>query len=111
MDMTYDLTTKSPKPKWFQFRRRLSNWFLWLAKKIYPENPEVWAFFCKIMVDTMITGQSIVRVEPSDFYKATVTEPIEDVKCETCGDTGKIYGDPYGKDCPDCKAKGRSEKK
>ena len=69
MPLTYDITTKCPKPKWFQLRRKLSNWFLWLAKKTYPENPEVWAFLSKVTMDIMITGQSITRVDPVDFYK------------------------------------------
>ena len=29
-------------------------------------------------------------------------KPDEPVNCETCGDTGKVYGDPYGEDCKKC---------
>ena len=64
-------------PKWFQLRRKLSMWLLALAKKVYPENPEVWAFMSKIMADTMITGQAITRIDPMKFLKETNAETPE----------------------------------
>lgn len=66
--MFYDIVTEI-KPKWYQFRWKLSNLFLWIAKKIYRENPDVWAFFSKITMDKMITGKSFVRVDPKEIYK------------------------------------------
>ena len=77
MTITYDIETKLPKPKWFQLRRKLSMWLLALAKKVYPENPEVWAFMSKIMADTMITGQAITRIDPMKFLKETNAETPE----------------------------------
>ena len=74
MTMTYDIKTKHPKPKWFRLRQWLSMWLLSLAKKVYPENPEVWAFMSKIIVDTMITGQAVTRVAPEKFLKETNAE-------------------------------------
>ena len=50
-------------------RWKLSNKLVSLARKIYPENPEVKAFWMDLMADQMITGQAIVRVKPEDFWK------------------------------------------
>ncbi len=59
------------RPKWYNFRWRLSNLFVKIATKIYPENPEVIAFFMKLIQDEMIYGKSVIRVEPGEFEKAT----------------------------------------
>lgn len=50
------------KPKWHQFRWRVSNALINIARKVYPKNPELTAFMCEVMVDKMLYGQSIVRV-------------------------------------------------
>ena len=70
MSLNYDIESTEPNPKWYKFRQRLSNWLLFLAKKAYPENPKVRAFFLKQMTDAMIYGGSIQHVDYSDFYKA-----------------------------------------
>lgn len=64
---TYDITAGLPKPKWYEFRKRLSNMFLWLAKLMYKENPEVYAFFIKQHTDLMIYGSSLVHVKPESY--------------------------------------------
>ncbi len=73
--VTFDVTSKAPKPKWYQLRRRLSNVFLWLAKKTYPENPEVWAFMCKQIMDLAIYGQTVTRVSPSEWHEIEQDKP------------------------------------
>lgn len=60
---SYSIRPKT-KPKWYELRKRLSNGFVWVARKIYPENPEVFAFFMKTSMDAMIYGRSIIRVDP-----------------------------------------------
>lgn len=52
------------RPKWYQLRFRLANAFVRLARKIHPENPEVMAFYTQLMMDQMIYGTSIVRIDP-----------------------------------------------
>ena len=59
------------KPKWFQIRWKLSNVVAHLARSIYPENPEVKAFYIKMMTDKMIYGQAITRIDSTSFYKET----------------------------------------
>ena len=66
---TYSYYGKDPKPKWYQFRLRLSSWLVAVATKIYPENPEVWNFMMKQAVDCAIYGQSRTHVGYCDFYK------------------------------------------
>jgi hypothetical protein len=62
----YDVSAKE-KPRWHQVRWRLSNIFVRIAKKIYPENPEVMAFFIKQMTDLAIYGGSITHIDYKDF--------------------------------------------
>jgi len=57
------------KPKWYQFRWKLSNMFVIIAKKIYPESPEVRAFYMKQLSDMMIYGNVITRVDYSNTKK------------------------------------------
>ena len=66
---SYDITANTPKPKWYKIRHRLSNFFLRLAKKCYPENPEVRAFLVKQFTDALIYGRVITRVGPEKFAK------------------------------------------
>lgn len=63
--MSYEFKTKIPKPKWYRLRNQLSNFFLWLAKKCYAENPEVYAFMMKKATDAMIYGSSMMEVPSS----------------------------------------------
>jgi len=56
------------KPKWYQLRWKLSNLLMRMANRVYPENPEVFAFMMKIMMDQMITGGSIVRIDPRNTF-------------------------------------------
>ena len=67
--MLYDIKSKTPKPKWYQFRHKLSNFFLMLAKKCYTENPEVYAFMVKQVVDSFITGKSVTHVDLSKYHE------------------------------------------
>lgn len=60
--MSYDFKTTLSKPKWYKLRNQLSNFFLYLAKKCYSENPEVWAFMCKKIIDQQIYGSSVMEV-------------------------------------------------
>jgi len=55
------------KPKWYQLRWKLSNIFVKIAVKIYPENPEVKAFWMQQMMDSLILGRSVIRVNPEEI--------------------------------------------
>ena len=39
-----------------------------LAQRIYPESDAVKAFCTQLIIDEMIYGQSIVRVNPKEIY-------------------------------------------
>jgi hypothetical protein len=54
------------KPKWFQLRFKLSNLFMSVARLIYPQNPDIRAFYVQLMMDQLIYGESIIRVNPKD---------------------------------------------
>ena len=64
--------TATEKPKWHNFRWRLSNSIVRLAMWVYPENPEVKAFFMKSMIDQMIYGQAVIMLNPE-----TMSKPIK----------------------------------
>ena len=70
-----EITPIKNYPKWFQIRWHISNFTVWIARKIYPENPAVTAFYVQQMHDIMITGNSFVRINPRDVY----IEPKADV--------------------------------
>ena len=59
--------TAKEKPRWYQLRWKLSNFFVRVARGIYPQNPEVIAFYTQIMTDQLIYGQSVVRVGPDEI--------------------------------------------
>lgn len=52
------------KPKFYQARWIVSNWLVSLARLIHPRNPEVEAFSMQLMMDQLIYGRSVVRVNP-----------------------------------------------
>ena len=57
------------KPKWYNARWKASNFFVKIGMKIYPDNPEVKAFIVQQILDQMICGQSITRIDPSKFQE------------------------------------------
>ena len=57
------------RAKWFQFRRKLSSFFVTIARKIYPKNPDVDAFFLECFMDQVIYGKSVVMVNPTEDIK------------------------------------------
>ena len=67
--MIYDIKTNESKPKWYEVRKKLSNICLWLAKKLYPENPAVKAFFMKQITDMAIYGGSIAHIDYTKINK------------------------------------------
>lgn len=67
-NLFYDVTAKANGPKWYELRKRLSDFFLRLAKRLYPESPNIKAFFVKQYVDAMIYGGSITRVDPAEWH-------------------------------------------
>jgi len=56
------------KPKWYNIRWKLSNLFISLARIIYPRSPEVRAFYMQQIIDSMICGKSIIRVNPKHTH-------------------------------------------
>ena len=68
--MSRPITIKpKDKPKWYEFRKKFSNYLVSIARKIYPDNPEVNAFYAELMMDWMVSGKSVVRVDPNNIVK------------------------------------------
>jgi hypothetical protein len=57
------------KPKWYQIRWKLSNIFVKIAYKIYPESPNVKGFWMQQIMDGLILGESIIRVNPEETHE------------------------------------------
>ena len=53
------------QPKWYQFRKRLCKGLVNLARWVEPRSEEVSAFHMQQMMDMMITGCSITRIDPA----------------------------------------------
>ncbi len=62
------------KPKWYQFRKKLCKWLVDLARWVEPRSPEINAFYVQQMLDMMITGCSITRIDPMTAQWETVPE-------------------------------------
>jgi hypothetical protein len=77
----YKVTAKA-RPNWRQIRWKVSNALLDLARWIYPENPEVKAFFMQMVMDQMIAGKAVMRVDPHRFdgKEGPGLEPLSDIK-------------------------------
>lgn len=56
------------KPRWYQFRYRLSRFLVIVAKKIYPKNPDVIAFHLQLFYDSLIYGKAVVRISPLEEF-------------------------------------------
>lgn len=56
------------QPKWYNLRWKLSNFLVRVARKIYPENPEVTAFYIQLVHDDLIAGRAIVRLIHQIYY-------------------------------------------
>ena len=59
----YRLKTKV-KPKWYELRFRVANWFVNIARMIHPDNPEVWLFYTQLAIDQAVYGKSVIRIDP-----------------------------------------------
>ena len=55
------------KPKWYELRKKLSNFFVLLARKIYPYNKEIPAWMMEVYLDQAIYGKSFTRIDPKEF--------------------------------------------
>lgn len=58
------------KPRWYQLRWRLSNFFVSIARKIKPDNPEVMAFMAECIYEHAIMGKAVVLVKHQDQIPA-----------------------------------------
>lgn len=82
MSRPYSIQT-GISPRWYQFRWKLSNALVKLAKFIHPPNPEVWAFFVECAMDEMIYGKSVMQsqshdhAEPGAWLDARTREKCE----------------------------------
>lgn len=66
--MFYDIKPKNKeKLKFYEIKKHLSNMFLFLARKLYAENPGVCAFLMKQNIDLIIYGQSLARIDISEL--------------------------------------------
>ena len=57
------------RPKWYQFRTRLANVFIKIARWIKPGNPEMMAYLTEQMVEMELSGMAIRKVDWKEFYK------------------------------------------
>ncbi len=62
--MSYFNIKPKTKPQWYETRKWMARALVRLAQKIDATSPDVYAFYMQQMVDVMITGQSIVRIDP-----------------------------------------------
>lgn len=62
------------KPKWYEARMWLVRGLVRLAEKIKPMHPDVLAFHLDTAADMMITGRSVVRIDPTSMYNETSGE-------------------------------------
>lgn len=55
------------KPKWYQFRKQLSRFLVWAARKVEPKSPYVYAKFMeetmKAQMDMMTYGEGALEIE------------------------------------------------
>jgi len=49
------------KPLWYQFRWRLSNALMGVARWVKPDNPEVMAFLMEVATEQAIMGSALVK--------------------------------------------------
>ena len=59
-------------------RKRLAAILAKLALRLWPECPEAHKFYRQIIIDSMITGKAIVRIDPVDYLideSETITNP------------------------------------
>ncbi len=52
------------KPKFYEIRKWLCKWLVNLARWVEPRSEEVSAFYLQQMMDMMIVGQTITRIDP-----------------------------------------------
>ena len=57
------------RPRITQFRCWIAMKLVRLGHRIYPDSPDVVAFYSQLIVDQLIHGQCITRVSPEDFMK------------------------------------------
>ncbi len=58
----FNIEPKS-KQKWFETRRWIAYILVRLAKRIYPESPEVTSFLYKAMIEQMICGSVVIKAK------------------------------------------------
>ena len=51
-----------------RIRTKLSFWLVKLALKLYPESKEAVEFYQRVMLDSLICGNSFVRFDPKSVY-------------------------------------------
>lgn len=72
--MSYANIIPKDKPKWFELKKWAARLLVRLAQKIDPTSPDVYAFHMQQMMDLMITGGAITRVDPFDFHMDVTNE-------------------------------------
>lgn len=60
------------KPKWYQLRKVVCRWLVHLARWVEPRSEEIYAFHLQQMMDAMIYGGSITRINPMITQWGTV---------------------------------------
>lgn len=61
------------RPRWYQLRWKLANALIRLARWISPVNPSLHAWTAEAIMDQMVYGQHIVRVDPFSDEAREVT--------------------------------------
>ena len=64
-------------PTWYQLRKWLCRGLVNLARWVEPRSEEVSAFYMQQMMDMMITGSTITRIDPLNAFWEIPPEKTE----------------------------------
>lgn len=51
-----------------KMRKKIANFLVWLAWKVHPENKHAIRFMREQMLDAMVHGKVITRIDPESMY-------------------------------------------
>lgn len=72
-------------PKWYEFRTKLANVFIKIARWIKPGNPEMMAYLTEQIVEMELSGMAIRKIDWKEFYKDPETEEQKYIRLQNEG--------------------------
>lgn len=73
--MTPFIVQEESNPKWYQFRTKLANVLIKIARWIKPNNPAMMAYLTEQMIEMKISGMAIRKVDWKSFDKEKEVKP------------------------------------